>query len=307
MDVSPADGLLGSDTAEIMYGDTIEIPDDAWWESILSTAHSNATEVEALSVPTTIAFGWTPPSPNSIESAGHELVPVNRMLPYKLHDVRCIVEQQPQASVLAAETKNYDTDHKDHLLGFEEPSSQSGALPVNRAEYTTSGNPIKPYFRAVEDNRHAQEWNAIYWGSHEKTSAEPPSSPSPVWQHKYQVNVPPADDPTSSYDLAQQGSTLGISSTFPSTSATTSLPINENWKCDTCGAMFTTKGTKNRNRNKKRHRCPGTGLKYPCPICPKSFNRGDSRLVHLRRSHPEMHTQPPRPRKGKDLNEARMN
>ena len=372
MDVSPADGLLGSDTIEISYEDTIEIPDDAWWNSMFSTAHSNTTEDEALSSPTTTAFSCTAPFSSSVDHSqsshslsrppfaraktsyhaiqsptdslttfdaplaphlswpsdpfsspavdtsipndafraisivpiGHKSAPDNTTLPDGFHNVRCGIEQQPQAPVLAAATKSYDAHHGDLAFGLDEPSSQSGALPVNRAEYTTSDKPAKPYFRAVEDHRHAQEWNAIYWGSNGKTSVEQPSSPSPVWRHKYQFKVPPAADPTSSHGLGKQGSPLGPSSLVSSTS---SLRTNDNWSCATCGTIFTTKGTKNRNRNKRRHCCPGTGPKYPCPICPKSFNRGDSRLVHLRRWHPEMHTKPPRARKGKDLNEGSMN
>ena len=364
--------ILSSDTVEISYENTIEIPDDAWWSSKINTAHSNAKEDEALLAPTTTGFSCMPPLSNSIdhsqsphplsglpfwkarrshqaiqspthllttidtplspqmsgasdlfssatfdttipyhlldaigmESAGHESMPDNATLPEESYKVRCLLEQQPQAPVRAAETNSYEADHGDYFFGFEESSSQSSALPVNRAEYTTSENPVKPYFRAVEDHRYAQEWDAIHWGSNGKTSVEQPSSPSPVWRHKYPLKVPPAADPTSSHGLGQQGSPLGPSSLVSSTS---SLPTNDNWSCATCGTLFTTKGTKNRNRNKRRHCCPGTGPKYPCPICPKSLNRGDSRLVHLRRWHPEMHTKPLRARKGKDLNEGSMN
>lgn len=375
MDFSHADGVLGSDTTEASYGNTVETPDDLWWESLFNTAHFNAIEDEAHSAPTTTTFDYTPPMSNGIDQsqsphplstppsarartsyqtiqsptdslttfnsplaphlswlsdpfssptfdtplpsgalraigivpAGHDSAPDNTTLPDGFHDIRSGLEQQPQAQLLAAEAKSYDAQHGDFPFGLEEQPSQSSPIPVNRAEYTTSDNLAKPYFRAVEGHRHTQEWNGTCWGSTEKTSVEQPSTPSPVWRHKYQLKVPPADDPTSSHGLGQQGSPPGPSSTLSTTSTTISLPIDDDWSCATCGTIFTTKDAKNRKRNKKRHRCPGTGPKYPCPICPKSFNRGDSRLVHLRRWHPEMHTEPPQARKEKDLTEGSMN
>lgn len=375
MDVSPVDGLLGSDIAEISYEDTIEIPDDGWWDSVFGTAHSNTTEDEALSAPTTTAFSCTAPLSNSVDHSqsshplsrppfarakischaiqsptyplttfdaplaphlswpsdpfsspafdisvpndslraigivplGHKSAPDNTTLPDRFHNVRCSLEQRPQAPVLAAETKSYDAQHGDFPFGLGEPYSQSGALRVNRAQYMISDNLAKPYVHAVDDHRDTHKRHPTYLNSNGMASVEQFSSLSPVWRDAHRLKALSASELISSHGLAPQVSPLASSSTILPTSATTSPLLDDNWQCDICGTVITTRGIKNRNRNKKRHRCPGTGPKYPCPVCPKSFNRGDSGLVHLRRWHPEMHTKPPRARKEKGLTEGSMN
>ena len=101
-------------------------------------------------------------------------------------------------------------------------------------------------------------------------------------------------NPRSSSPKDPWPATSSISWSFP---ASTLGPVAESWTCSICGRVLATKGTKNRNRNKRRHHCPGTGPKYPCDICDKVFNRDDTRLLHLRKQHPETNLEPPRKRK----------
>ena len=101
-------------------------------------------------------------------------------------------------------------------------------------------------------------------------------------------------NPRSSSPKDPWPATSSISSSIPDS---TLGPVAESWTCSGCGRVLATKGTKNRNRNKKRHHCPGTGPKCSCNICDKVYNRDDTLLLHRRKQHPEANVKPPQPRK----------
>ena len=243
----------------------------------------------------------------STESAGHKSVSDNIVPPDRSYDVRCGLEQQPLALLQASRTGGYDTHHEDLLFGFNGSShSQRNPnighmLADSRAADITSDNLATPYFHSLEEDQHEQKQDAIYMGDHEKALMEHTSDKSPVWRHGHQLGVCSASDPKSPSSLSPRDLSHSSPSTNSSTSATKNFSIDNSWECDNCGRVLATKGTKNRNRNKRRHHCPGTAPKYPCPICPKSFNRGDTRLLHLRKWHREICIEPPRPRKRKNL------
>lgn len=58
--------------------------------------------------------------------------------------------------ILAAECNSYEVNLEDFLSGLDEGFSQSDALDGNRAAYTTSDSPVKPYSNLVEGYRQAQ-------------------------------------------------------------------------------------------------------------------------------------------------------
>ena len=243
----------------------------------------------------------------STESAGHESEPDILVPPDRSYDIRCGLEQQPLAPLQAYRTSGYDTHHEDLLLGF------SGSLHSQMNQYTdcmladsragciTSDDLATPYFHSLEEDQHDQQQDATYMGDYEKALMEHTSDKSPVRRHGHQLGVCSASDPKSPSNLSPRDLSTSSPYTNSSTSATKNYSLENSWKCDNCGIVLTTKGTKNRNRNKRRHHCPGTAPKYPCSMCPKSFNRGDTRLLHLRKSHREIHIEPPRPRKRKNL------
>ena len=255
-----------------------------------------------------ITAPYDPLAVMGIKSAGHGSGPHSVTPPNRSYDLRSGLEQQPQTPSLVAETNIYSACHGALLLGPDGSSVHSqrtpepntgDALAVNRAGCLTSENSAKPYFYSAGDHRRAIEQNAIHVDVYEDTLVEHPSSKSPIWSLQHHFGARSASDPNSPgiplpMDLSQ------ASLYIPSTSLTRTSSIDDSWKCDNCGRVLATKGTKNRDRNKRRHRCPGTGPKCPCPICPKSFNRGDTRLLHLRKWHPGAHVEPPRARKRKN-------
>ncbi len=354
MEFSQADGLRSSEPVKNTYTNTIETPDDEWWDSCFRTGYYDLTEDEALPRPAEAALGSTLPlsynrgyplssDPSSspyfseistgyptiqsptglrdtldaqiaphldnsgdslpstalniaasldmfgaigIESASHKLGPYYVTPPDDSHGINCALGKQSQLPFLPLETSDYDANF---LFGHHEPAVASDALPVNRAECFTSDSPAKLYLYSAEENQRAQTQSAIDLDESDHVPFLP-SLTSPAWQRGKQFKVLPASEPTPTNDSSPKDASLV-------SPYTASSPSDDIWKCDNCGTVLATKGAKNRNRNKRRHRCPGTGAKYPCSICPKSFNRGDTRLLHLRKRHPETPIEPPRRRK----------
>lgn len=243
------------------------------------------------------------PSSSAFDESGSD----NTTPPDRSFNVRLGLEQQPLALSQVAKTSNYDAHHQDLLSYFdsflhsERKSNTSDALADSRAAFPISDDSATPYFHSFEDDRHEQQINTIHMGEYEETVAENLLGTSSISRHEHPLQIHPASDPTSSSMSSPKDPSLAPLSTTSPISAITIPPIDDSWECDNCGRVLATKGTKNRNRNKRRHHCPGTGPKYPCPICPKSFSRGDTRLLHLRKWHPDIQKESPRPRKRKNL------
>ncbi|KAF6219977.1 hypothetical protein HO133_003802 [Letharia lupina] len=249
-------------------------------------------------------------SSNSFEavgtaSAGHESGLDNTTPSDESCDVSRGLDQQSLALSGAVNTTRYEAHHKDLRSNFDSTlqshknQETSDALADSHAGYVTKDNPATPYSYFFEDDRREQRQNGIQMDEYE--AVEQPSGIYPVPRHGNEPGARLASDRTSPSSLSPGDSSQAFLLTTSLTSATQTHSTNDSWKCDDCGRVLATKGTKNRNRNKRRHHCPGTGPKNPCPICPKSFNRSDTRLLHLRKWHPEIHMEPPRPRKRKDL------
>ncbi len=354
MEFSHADGSWSSELVKNTYKNTIEIPDEQWWNACFRTGYSDLTEDGALPRPAEATLSSTLSLSNNrgyplssdpssspyvseistgypsvqsptglrdtldaqvtshldnsddrfpsttfniaapldlfgaigIDSASHELGPYNRTPPDESHGINCAFGKQSQLPFLPLETSDYDANF---LFGHHEPSVASGALPVNRAECFTSDSSVKPYLHSAEENQRAQANSAINLDESDHVPFLP-SFTSPAWQHRKHLKVPSASEPAPTNGSSPKD--LSLVSPY-----TASSPSDDTWKCNNCDTVLATKGAKNRNRNKRRHRCPGTGAKYPCSICPKSFNRGDTRLLHLRKRHPETPIEPPRRRK----------
>ncbi len=240
-------------------------------------------------------------------STSHESCQDAIKQPVRPHSTNCGLGQQLPTPPLVAETNRYDTSVESFLFNFDGSSldgqrnlDASDALVDNRPGYILSEDSATSYTLSFENDRHEGKNPATYMYEYEGPLVEYPSRTSPVWLQGNHIRARSASDPSSPSRLSPQDSPPPSSSSLLSKSVSNTPPDEESWKCDNCGRLLTTKGTKNRNRNKRRHRCPGTGPKYPCAVCPKSFNRGDTRLLHLRKLHPEIHIEPPRLRKRKD-------
>lgn len=216
------------------------------------------------------------------------------------------MEQQQQVPSLMTEGSKYATNYSDLPFNVDESSihsqrdpEKSEALSDNRAGCIASDDSVKPYSYSVERHQPVQLHDAAHLDEHEEALMDHSSDTSRAWPNGNPLDARSLSDPTSPNSLSafpplapSQDSLLRVSST-----STANLhSIQDSWECDKCGRKIATKGTKNRNRNKRRHCCPGTSPKYPCPVCPKVFNRSDTRLIHLRKWHPEIQTAPPRPR-----------
>lgn len=244
----------------------------------------------------------------SSDSTGHGSGSENATAPDESCDIRRGLEQQPLDLSRFARTSRYDTHHEDILFGFPFQGSlhnqrhpdTSDALADSRAIGFAEDESAASYFHSFDGHRREPERTTIDKDEYEEAQMQHSPDVSPQWRHGHQLRACLASDPTFSSIILPRDSSPVSPSTFSSTSATTTAPIYDGWKCGNCGRVLATKGTKNRNRNKRRHHCPGTGPKYACPECPKSFNRGDTRLLHLRKGHPEINIKPPRPRKRRE-------
>ena len=271
------------------------------------TLHPGRTSEVSSSSAFNDAFCSHPLEAFSAESAGHESSSDNITPPDRSCNVRLGLKQQLLALSPVAKISNYDTHHQDLLSDFDSflhsqsKPNTSDAFADSRAGFPISDDLATTHFHSFEDNRHEQKTRTIHMDEYDELVAECSPGLSSILRQEHPLQIHPAGDPTSSGTLSPRDSSLESLSTTSSISVTTVPPIDDSWECDNCGRVLATKGTKNRNRNKRRHRCPGTGPKYPCPVCSKSFNRGDTRLLHLRRWHPEIQREPPRPRKRKNI------
>lgn len=237
------------------------------------------------------------------EPAGYKSDSDGTLQPDRSENVRPDQEQLLQASSPETDSSRNDAYHAALPFSLDGSSLHphtSDALTVNRG-LITSDELAKLYFYSIEGHRQVQHRSGMDVDGCEGAPVEPPSGKSPVWQGRHQLRVCSVSGPMHPPSPSGKGSSPTSPSAILSTLATKTLSNDDSWKCDSCGRVLATKGTKNRNRNKRRHKCPGTGPKYPCAICSRLFNRGDTRLLHLRKQHPEVHTDPPRPRKRKDL------
>ncbi|CAD6593747.1 MAG: hypothetical protein ASARMPREDX12_007615 [Alectoria sarmentosa] len=204
----------------------------------------------------------------STGATGHGLESENTTPLDGSYDIRHGLEQQPLTPSRVAKTSRYDTNDKALLYGIDSSLHRqrspdiSEALDAYGAGCITSENLVKPYFHSVEVHRRAQNQNVIDLDKYEDALVEPPLYSSLESRHKHQLGARSACDPISASRSSPRDSSLASPATIPWTSATTIPPIDDIWKRDDCGRILATKGTKNRNRNKRRHHCPGTGPKY---------------------------------------------
>ena len=235
-----------------------------------------------------------------IESSWYGPWPGTSKFPERCWGIRCDREQQPQTSSPTVETGTNDAQDTATLLslaGFPSHSHTSDAFAVTCAGYPTSESDLR-YSYSFKNHQHPQEQIAIHMDDYVETIVDLPPETSAPFRHGPRAEVHAASNPTYLSDSSPRASSHASQ---PMTSATSTNSTEESWKCENCGTVLKTRGTKFRNRNKKRHHCPGTGPKYPCPKCTKSFNRGDTLLVHLRKRHPELRIKAARPRKRPEL------
>ena len=238
------------------------------------------------------------------ESTGHDVGPDGKSPPPQSYGISYGPKQQPQISLPVAETNECHSNHANLLLSFDGSSSHSrrnldtsDALAVNRAGCLISDPSAEPFFY----HRRAQQQNGVQMDEYKEALVEHSSRTFLVPRNEHQLGVHSASEPTSPHNALPRNPSMASASTISFISASSPLSNDNSWECEKCGTIIATKGTKNRTRNKRRHHCPGTGPKYHCSACPKSFNRGDTRLLHLRRKHPETNTEPARPRNVKRL------
>ena len=186
------------------------------------------------------------------------------------------------------------------LFDLDETSFPIDVPPVTRTGCYTSSNWVNTSSQTVED-RLTQYQNAINEGDHQEASLDRLLSTFPGCHPGYRVSAHINKHPIHPWSSSPKDTWLATSSTSSPAQASTLGPVDESWTCSACGRVLLTKGTKNRNRNKRRHHCPGTGPKYPCHKCSKVFKRDDTLLLHLRKQHPETNVEPPQPRKRKTL------
>ena len=234
------------------------------------------------------SFGAVSAEPAGFKSGSDRITQPDRSYNVKLDQT-----ELPQAPSPNTAISRYETYHASLPFDLETSSlhpDTRDALAGNRAG-CTSDESVKAYFYSTEGHRQVQQQSDMYMNDCEGAPVGLLSSVPQVWQGGHQPEVNPASARTSPITSSGEASLLTSPPTISSTSAGKATSNDDSWKCDNCGAVLATKGLKNRNRNKRRHRCPGTGPKYPYSTCHKSFNRGDTRLRHQRKWHPEMHMQ----------------
>ena len=370
MEFSHADGLQVSESFDGNYNSVVNIPHNAWWDSLFGIDRSKTTGDQAPAEPATAALGSKPSPSNSMghlsslvpsiepyftgscstlqaiqsktgivatcnadflpctdgpsntfspsstfdlavpyqplgaigmESTGHESALGITTQPDQSFGIRCGLDQQSQTPSSLAQTNECHMAFHNLLSGSDgstlhnqQHPDTSDALAVNRAGCYTSDHMAEPYLYSFENHQSVQQPNGAQMDECEAALVKHRSSTLPERQRGHQFRVCPINDPSSPMP---NDPTMASASTDLPTSTSATSPRDDSWKCDKCGTVLKTKGSRNLTRNKRRHHCPGTGPKYPCPRCQKSFNRGDSRLLHLRKWHPETQVDSPRPRK----------
>ena len=235
-----------------------------------------------------------------IESSWDDPWPDTSEYPEQCLGIRCDGEQQPQTSLPIEETGTDDAQDTATLLSLAEFPSHghtSDAFAITCAGCSTSETDVH-YSYSFENHQLPQKQIANHMNDYVETIVNLAPKTSAPFQHGQRAEVNAASTPTYLSDPSPRDSSYASQ---PMTSATSTNSHKESWECENCGIVLKTKGTRYRNRNKKRHHCPGTGPKYPCPTCTKSFNRSDTLLVHLRKRHPEVSTKPARPRKRPEI------
>ena len=250
-------------------------------------------------------FTWPPssradpslfPRPVVTEPAGYQWKSNNNPPTERWLDFPIGIEPHTEARLgFNGTTKGTGDSYETLLFGFEESSSVPA---INRTGCHTSDNWATTSSHTFED-RLTHQQNAIDEGHRQELSTDHLLGVSPECHHGHRVSAHATNYLVRPRSSSPNDPWLANSSTSSSTSPSTLDPVAEIWRCSECGRVLATKGTKNLNRNKRRHHCPGTGPEYPCNICAKVFKRDDTRLLHLRKKHPETNVEPPQPRKRK--------
>ena len=217
------------------------------------------------------------------------------------YDFQHGIEPQNEARLGFNETaKGAGDSYSIPLFDSDESSFTNDVCTTKRTGCHTSDNLANTFTHTFEDG-FTHQHNAIDEEHHQEVSTDHLLDRSPGCHHGHRVNAHATNYPVRPRSSSPKDPWLANSSTSSSTPASALDPVAESWKCGVCGRVLATKGTKNLNRNKRRHHCPGTGPKYPCNSCKKVFKRDDTRLLHLRKEHPETNVEPPQPRKRKPV------
>ena len=239
--------------------------------------------------------------PAVTEPAGHQWKSNNIPSAERWYDFQPGIESQNEPlSGFNGSAKVSESSYGTPLSDLDRSSFTNDVCAIYRTGYHTSDNLASSLYHTVE-NGLTHHQNALDEEHHQEISTEHLSGISLGCHHRHRVSAHARESPAHPRSSPPKEPMLATSSTFSSIPACAPGPVAESWKCSVCGRVLATKGTKNRNRNKRRHHCPGTGPKYPCDICAKVFNRDDTRLLHLRKQHPEINVEPPQPRKRKTL------
>ena len=239
------------------------------------------------------------PSPVVTEPAAHQWKSKDNSLTERWLDFPIGIEPQTEARLgFNGTTIGAGDSYETPLFGFEQSSFTNDVRAINRTGCYTNDNMASTFSHTFED-RLTHHQNAIDEEHNQESSTDHLLGVSPECHHGHPVSAHATNYPVRPRSSSPKDPRLANSSTSSSTPASTLDPVAEIWKCSVCGRILATKGTKNLNRNKRRHHCPGTGPEYPCDMCAKVFKRDDTRLLHLRKKHPETNVEPPQPRKRK--------
>ena len=239
------------------------------------------------------------------EPAGYQWKSNNIPSAERWYDFQPGIESQNEAQLGFNGTAEVaGSSYRTPLSDFNRSSFTNDVRAINRTGCHTSDNLAHSFSHTVE-NRLTHHHNALDEEHHQEVSTDHLLGISLGCHHRHRVSAHATENPVHPRSSSPKAPLVATSSTVSSIPACAPGPVAESWKCSVCGRVLATKGTKNRNRNKRRHHCPGTGPKYPCAMCAKVFNRDDTRLLHLRKQHPETNVEPPQPRKRKHCKEGR--
>ena len=241
------------------------------------------------------------PSPVVTEPAGHQWKSNNNPPTERWLDFPVGIEPQIEARLELNGTAIDDEDsYTTPLFDLDKSSFTNDMRAVTRTGRYTSDNLAINLSHTVED-RLTQHQSAISKEGHQEVPVDHLLNIYPGYHHGHRVSAHSKKYPVRPKSSSPKDPWLATSSTSSSTPASAIGPVDEKWTCSVCGRVLATKGTKNLNRNKRRHHCPGTGPEYPCDICTKVFKRDDTRLLHIRKQHPETNVEPPQLRKRRTL------
>ena len=239
------------------------------------------------------------PGPVVTEPAGRQWKSYNTPPAERWYEIRRRIEPQNEAQLgFNGTTKGAGDSYGTPLLDLDKSSFTNDVRAINRTGCHTSDNMASTFSHTLED-RLTHHQNAIDEEHNQESSTDHLFGVSPGCHQGHRVSAHATNCAVGPRSSSPKNPWLANSSTSSSTPPSTLDPVAEIWKCSECGRVLATKGTKNLNRNKRRHHCPGTGPEYPCDICAKVFKRDDTRLLHIRKQHPETNVEPPQPRKRK--------